>query len=133
MLHSTRIDRIVLQRAPCINYDLCAGIGTFESFYRGYFTAALEAAGHGGIPIHVRWTWQQKNADPIYVTSDTPSGDMDIPAERRAKPVHLAPVMYPERVIRNLMRCRYCFYPGVSAYAAHLAHRSKARQENKDS
>jgi len=31
----TRVDRIVLQRAPCVNADLCTGIGTWESFYKG--------------------------------------------------------------------------------------------------
>ncbi len=42
-LQSVKIDRIVLQRAPCMNADLCMGIGTFDSFYKGMYMAMIDA------------------------------------------------------------------------------------------
>ena len=57
VLQSTNVDRIILQRAPCMNMNLCAGIGTFETFFKGFYIAMLEAANITA-PIFVRWTWQ---------------------------------------------------------------------------
>ena len=42
-LRTTKIDRIVLQRAPCIQSDLCLGLGTWASFYRAFYAAAIDA------------------------------------------------------------------------------------------
>ena len=116
VLQSTKIDRIVLQRAPCINPNLCSGIGSFDSFFKGYFTAAIDAF-QPGIPVHVRWVWQDRNAKPLYVTSAKPDDYADVPPEKRAKDIHLHPHMCMERCIRNLMRCIHCFYPSLSADA----------------
>jgi hypothetical protein len=59
VLQSTTIDRIILQRAPCMNMNLCSGLGTFETFFKGMYIAMIEAANASAhIPIFVRWTWQ---------------------------------------------------------------------------
>ena len=41
LLKTTKIDRIIIQRAFC-HSSLCHGIGTWRSFYAGYFAAVLE-------------------------------------------------------------------------------------------
>ena len=62
VLQSTTVDRIVLQRAPCMNMNLCSGLGTFETFFKGMYIAMMEAAQiQTPIPIFVRWTWQVHN------------------------------------------------------------------------
>ena len=59
VLQSTTIDRIILQRAPCMNMNLCAGLGTFETFFKGMYISMMDAANASTlIPIFVRWTWQ---------------------------------------------------------------------------
>ena len=48
-----RVDRIVLQRAPCMNADLCSGVGTWDGWYMGFYTAMIEAF-RPGIPVFLR-------------------------------------------------------------------------------
>mmetsp|Transcript_12829 Transcript_12829/g.19273 ORF Transcript_12829/g.19273 Transcript_12829/m.19273 type:complete len:436 (+) Transcript_12829:1-1308(+) len=120
VLQSTHVDRIVLQRAPCMNMNLCAGIGTFETFFKGFYIAMLEAANITA-PIFVRWTWQEKVMKPLYVTSHTLNNyldDRDMPllsnGERKEKNIILTPVKCFERMIRKNTRCHGCFYPSIS-------------------
>ena len=42
-LRRTKVDRIVLQRAPCLQNDLCLGLGTWVSFYRAFYAAVIDA------------------------------------------------------------------------------------------
>ncbi len=46
LLALQKIDRIIIQRAACYE-SLCHGIGSFESFFKGYFVIALEAFSPG--------------------------------------------------------------------------------------
>ena len=58
VLQLVKVDRIVMQRAVC-HGSLCNGVGTWDSFYKGYYAAMMEAAGQPDIPVFLRWT-----ADP---------------------------------------------------------------------
>ena len=53
LLNSTRIDRIILQRAPCATSDLCQGRGTFTTFFKGFYSAMIEAAGSQHTQLYV--------------------------------------------------------------------------------
>lgn len=72
LLKSFRIDRIVLQRAPCATKDLCQGLGTWESFYKGLYTIMLAAAGKSGqVPVYVRMQKSQEYWIPYYLGNET--------------------------------------------------------------
>lgn len=48
-LQSMKIDRIVLQRAACVNMNLCAGVGTFDGFYKGSYSNKCLIVLHGNL------------------------------------------------------------------------------------
>jgi hypothetical protein len=54
VLHSTDVDRIILQRAPCFRPDFCEGITYWNSFFKGIYTAALLSAKRD-IPVYFRF------------------------------------------------------------------------------
>lgn len=116
VLQSTKVDRIVLQRAPCMNVDLCAGIGTFDSFYKGFYMAMIDAF-QPGIPVYIRWTWQEKTWKPIYVGSSDPDGYTDPAPELRLPDLKVSNEKCFERVIRKNTQCHTCFYPSLSVSA----------------
>lgn len=70
LLKRKKIDRIIMQRAACFASQ-CAGIGTIESYYKGYFAALFKAFNQPNIPIYIRYTWQQKVVKPEYFSADT--------------------------------------------------------------
>ena len=78
-LADLKVDRIVLQRAPCINADLCAGVGTWDGWFKGFYTAMLEAFSPGKpIPIYLRFAWQDRKAKPMCLShSFTPAGETE--------------------------------------------------------
>ena len=45
LLNATRIDRIILQRAPCATNDLCTGTGTWLSFFKNFYNILLKTVG----------------------------------------------------------------------------------------
>jgi len=57
VLKSANVSRIILQRAPCATQDLCQHIGTWKSFYEGFYAILMDAMlGSGNaIPIFVRF------------------------------------------------------------------------------
>jgi hypothetical protein len=68
LLSNTNITRIILQRAPCATHDLCLGIGTWESFYKNFYTIALNSAGKGGqIPIYMRFYKNATHWNPYFL------------------------------------------------------------------
>ena len=61
-----KVDRIVLQRAPCINADLCAGVGTWDGWFKGFYMAMMDAfSPEKPIQIYLRFAWQERKAKPI--------------------------------------------------------------------
>lgn len=65
-LGDLKVDRIVLQRAPCMNVDLCAGVGTWEGWFKGFFIALMDAfSPEHPIPIYMRFAWQEKNENHV--------------------------------------------------------------------
>ena len=81
-LRTMKIERIVLQRAPCLQSDLCLGLGTWVSFYRAFYAAAIDAF-QPGVALFLRFVPSVKTIVPIYLTTNT-SGD----AEYEYKPYH---------------------------------------------
>ena len=67
-----KLDRIVIQRAAC-HGTLCVGIGSFDSFYKGFFAALLLAGGQIDVPIYIRFE-AKKGVIPMHLTT-TPSTD----------------------------------------------------------
>ena len=70
LLKTQKIDRIIIQRAFC-HSSLCHGVGTWRSFYAGYFAAVLEAANQPNVPIYLRWAWKKGTLEPYYVSTST--------------------------------------------------------------
>ena len=65
-LADIEIDRIVLQRAPCMNADLCAGVGTWDGWFKGFFIALMDAfSPNHPIPLYMRFAWQEKNENHV--------------------------------------------------------------------
>ena len=117
-LRTTLVDRIVLQRSPCINADLCLGLGTWAGFFRSFYAAAIDAF-QPGVALFVRFVPKVTNIVPIYLTTNT-SGD----AEHEYKPYHSNFKNYTltnrncfERVIRR--SCMWtCAHSRISASTA---------------
>ena len=117
VLQAVKIDRIIIQRAVCISANQCAGIGMFESFFKGLYTAMIDAY-HSEIPVFMRWSWQARDMKPMYLSSKVHNNEYSVPVERRHPSFHLKSVTCMERVIRNPMRCTGCFHNTISPTAA---------------
>lgn len=72
LLANMKIDRVVIQRAACYGTS-CVGIGSIESYYKGFFGIAFEAFGQPDIPVYLRYTWNQREVSPIYFSVYSPS------------------------------------------------------------
>jgi hypothetical protein len=116
VLQTTKIDRIIIQRAACTGTQ-CAGVGTFDGFFKGLYISMIDSY-HSEVPIFVRWTWKSKDMKPMYIGSLNPKGELDIPIERRHLSFSLKSITCMERVIRNPMRCLHCFRNSISPTAA---------------
>lgn len=117
VLQTSKVDRIILQRAACISANQCAGIGMFDSFFKGLYTSMIESYS-SEIPLFMRWSWQSRDMKPMYLSSTVVGNEITVPLERRHPSFHLKPVTCMERVIRNPMRCTSCFHDSVSPSAA---------------
>jgi hypothetical protein len=107
ILHSMRVDRIILQRAACLN-NLCDGVGTFEAFYKGYYRAAI-AAFHPDIPLFMRFSPEEELISPLYLAKP------NAPQPRLNDNIVLPYVKCFENVVSRA--CKSCFYPSVSPEA----------------
>ncbi len=67
-----KVNRIVMQRAICFQ-RLCDGIGSMESFYKGYFTALLEAFNQTDVPVYYRRSMRDHQLVPLYFSSHSPT------------------------------------------------------------
>lgn len=110
-LRATRVDRIVLQRAPCSNSDLCHGMGTWRSYYQLFYAIAIDAF-QPGIPLYFRFQSNQMNLRPTYLTLNTDLDSNECIPEMVHENVSLRRIMCFERLIRR--KCATCFYSGVS-------------------
>jgi hypothetical protein len=91
ILQMVKVDRIVLQRAICYG-TLCWGMGTMESWYKGFFSALLESAGQPLMPVYVRWIGRDKYVKPMYFSINTENNYVDvknITNEEEKKPILL--------------------------------------------
>lgn len=70
VLATRRIDRVVAQRAACYG-TACTGIGSIESYYKGFFGIAFAAFGQPDIPFYLRYTWKQREVSPLYFDVDS--------------------------------------------------------------
>lgn len=117
VLQTVPIDRIVLQRAVCISANQCAGIGMFDSFFKGMYTAMINTY-HKEIPMFMRWSWQAREMKPLYLSDAVHNNEFTVPLERRHHSFHLKSVTCMERVVKNPMRCTSCFHNSISPTAA---------------
>ena len=78
---------------------------------RGHYTAIIDAF-QPGVPVFVRWTWQEKTVKPVYLKSNSSTGYYE-PLNRH-EPIQLSNWKCFERLIRA--KCMYCFYPGLSPF-----------------
>jgi hypothetical protein len=110
LLQLQHIDRIVLQRAPCVNRNLCMGVGTWDGWYEGFYNAIIDAF-QPGLPVYLRWVWQEKRVTPMYLSK----------GQRIEKPAHqihdlpfieLQNNLCFERVYSR--RCNLCFRGSIS-------------------
>ena len=54
VLRHGKVDRIILQRSPCLTSTLCEGVGTWKSWFIGYYASIVHAF-KPGIPIYLRF------------------------------------------------------------------------------
>jgi hypothetical protein len=104
------IDRIVLQRAACIDAT-CHGIGTFESFFKGYYTAMINAF-QPGIPIYIRFDWHETHAKPYYLSGVLNKPPKILGKINESMMIHLHNWKCGERFIKR--QCMHCFHKGIS-------------------
>jgi hypothetical protein len=67
-----KVQRIVMQRAAC-HARLCDGIGSMESFYKGYYTALVEAFNQTDVPVYIRYHAREQELIPLYFSSHSPT------------------------------------------------------------
>eukprot|EP01038_Epipyxis_sp_PR26KG_P004564 gene4564-6436_t len=116
ILQSTQINRIIIQRAPCMRDDLC---NTWNSWFQGYFTAMIEAF-QPGIPIYLRM-YNTSYLSPVYLSKD--SNIIGTNNKRGNRNNQLNPPRIDisndkvcfERLIRRY--CSSCFYESISSSA----------------
>jgi hypothetical protein len=108
VMESMRIDRIITQRPACYA-DQCNGIGTFDSYFRGFYLAAINAFAPG-IPVYLRWTGKDRDVVPLYIRAE--NDDVSGPG----KPITLQHIMSFERVARRANPEGH-FWPGVGPSA----------------
>jgi hypothetical protein len=115
VLQSHKVDRIIIQRAACVANN-CNGVGSFDGFYKGLYISMIDAF-QSEIPIFIRWAWNSKYMQPVYVGSANPSGYITVPAERMERGFGMKSGTCLQRVIRNPARCQHCFHNSISSSA----------------
>lgn len=101
-VQATKIDRIVMQRAAC-HGTLCVGVGSVDSFYKGYFASLLLAAGQIDTPVYIRFEGRTKNVIPLTFSTDPKKDYYNETAMKNAwsSPIKLEHKMYFQDVIRR--------------------------------
>lgn len=92
----------------CMNPNQCTGVGTWDGWFEGLYNAVIDAF-QPGIPVYVRWVWQDKNVRPLYLSY---SKRLPIPESEPRKSIQLSNLMCFEHVYAR--RCPICFRNSVS-------------------
>jgi hypothetical protein len=110
--HENTVDRIVAQRAPCATKDLCQGVGTWHSFFEGFYRTAIISSGLN-IPIYLRFYPTEKTLSAIFLNGNYSNGNSssNIPL---ALPVKKA--MCFEHIYRKV--CNKCFQSSIRPITA---------------
>lgn len=114
LLQVIPVDRIVHQRAPCVNMNLCDGTGSWDGWYMGYFAAIFDAF-QPGVPVYVRWTWQDKNAKPLFPSGSEKGGYISKPSRDYYPSITLNNAKCFERVVKR--KCQLCYQHGIGLRA----------------
>lgn len=118
---NTKLDRIIHQRSAC-HGTLCTGIGSVESFYKGYFAALLAAGNQIHVPVYIRFQ-NHKNVNPLYFSTNASTDYYNETAMKSWRnPITLYQKTFFEKVIRrtNLR------YGSIGALSAESVQRFKA-------
>lgn len=96
------LDRIVMQRSAC-HGTLCVGIGSLDSFYKGYFAALLSAAGNIDVPVYTRFEGNNRRVAPLKFSVNPKEDYYNATAMNGVwgRTIELHKKMYFERVIRR--------------------------------
>lgn len=117
VLATTKVDRIVLQRAPCATHDLCLGIGTWEGWFKHHYAIMIEAF-QPGVPIFVRWSFREKNVSALYLTLNDTRLNSPTGIEHEPPFIILTGVKCVERVF--MRNCHSCFLYSVNRTVAEI-------------
>ncbi|KAJ1422985.1 hypothetical protein B484DRAFT_452088 [Ochromonadaceae sp. CCMP2298] len=115
VLQAVKVDRIVLQRASC-HGSLCAGVGTVDSFYKGYWTALLAAAGQLNVPVYIRFSFREKHVIPLYFSLE--SEDYFDSTRMHTKPSSTPILLHNWMVFERLVRRSELHYGSIGAVSA---------------
>lgn len=96
------LDRIVMQRAAC-HGTLCVGIGSLDSFYKGYFAALLGAAGNIDVPVYTRFEGKNRKVAPLKFSTNAKDDYYNTTAMEGvwSRTMELHQKMYFERLMRR--------------------------------
>ena len=105
LLSSNSIERIVLQRAPCATHDLCLGVGTWASFFEGFYKVAVSLS-DSNVPIFVRFSKDDLYWHPRYLHMNDTSRRIN---ESR---ILVQSAICFQRAVKR--KCNRCFKSSVS-------------------
>ncbi|KAJ1408398.1 hypothetical protein B484DRAFT_403547 [Ochromonadaceae sp. CCMP2298] len=114
-LQAVKVDCIVLQRASC-HGSLCEGVGTVDSFYKGYWTALLAAAGQLNVPVYIRFSFREKHVIPLYFSLE--SEDYFDSTRMHTKPSSTPILLHNWMVFERLVRRSELHYGSIGAVSA---------------
>eukprot|EP01041_Mallomonas_annulata_P001858 gene1858-3604_t len=112
VLRTTKIDQIILQRAPCARPDFCQGIGNWGSFFKGLYTTMVDALNYTEIPVYIRFSPNDTVWTPYMVGSRTGKSITNLALQTIPATENLC----FEKVIRKA--CNQCFHNSISVDTA---------------
>lgn len=68
ILHTTPVDRIIIQRAPCARSDFCRGVTYWGSYFEGLVACAIASAGLN-IPVFFRLHHKERHWLPFFLVN----------------------------------------------------------------
>ena len=82
LLRSVKLDQVILQRSQCHEIT-CVYSQTWSSWFRGYYTTAVLAAGYENLPFYVRHRINGTHWSPNVLGRNNISVSAQIPANRQ--------------------------------------------------
>ena len=120
LLATTKIDRVIVQRIVC-HSNICAGLGSIDSFYKGYFAAIFAAFDQPNVPVYLRFAAQHGVVEPLYFSVHSPNYYNETAKEQlksiHAPQIQLKKLMCFQKVFRRSGLRNYGATPTVSAWA----------------